>query len=104
MSDHLDRVEAFAAIPLGDYDDPTIFGDDTQPPIAYGDLRALCAEVRKLREDKARLDWLEERGNGAPWCARDSATGRGYRLHNTDTRTPSWPTVREALDAGRGTL
>lgn len=50
--------------------------------------------------DKQRLDWLEKQGDGSNWVARQSTTGRGYRLHNT-TRMDyeGHPTVRQAIDA-----
>lgn len=74
----------------------------------------IAAEVRALRKDRERLDWLDaqtsfcEQGTG--WIARDSTTGRGYQLHETSGEwngiKPS-NTVREAIDAamaleGRG--
>ena len=56
--------------------------------------------IRELREDKKRLDWLEAQGNGDPWVARESTTGRGWRLANSHA-TPNYTTAREALDAAR---
>ena len=58
------------------------------------------AEIEQLREDKARLDWLEDQTNGDWWVARKAETGRGYHLHNS-SRTDSpgcGPTPRIALD------
>ena len=65
MSDALERVEAALAErdakhPHPDYDRECVDGFNEQTP-RWADLRALCAEVRALRADKARLDWLEAR-------------------------------------------
>lgn len=61
------------------------------------------AELSALREDRARLDFLESQGDGSAWVARQSETGRGYRLHNTSRgeNQGARPTVREAIDAAR---
>jgi len=45
--------------------------------------------------DTAMLNWLDAQGNGAPWVARQSGTGRGYRLHND--KDGKHATVREAI-------
>lgn len=50
------------------------------------------------RTDTERLDWLESKGNGNAWVARESLSDRGYRLHNT-TKLDGRDTVREAIDA-----
>lgn len=55
---------------------------------------------QQLEEDRERLDWMEAHGNGQPWIARQSDTGRGFRLHNS-TRTGGSDTVREAIDKAR---
>lgn len=54
--------------------------------------------------DKDLLDWLEVQGvPGYPWIARQSTTGRGYRLHQyvprgfDDNRGEGSPTVRDAI-------
>ena len=49
----LATVREFAAVPLGDYDDISIFGEDTQPAVTYGDLRALLAVVDRLAKLEA---------------------------------------------------
>jgi hypothetical protein len=51
--------------------------------------------------DKDRLDWLFKQGkpSGLGWTARDSTTGRGYRLHQTVDGEPSWVSPRAAIDA-----
>lgn len=57
----------------------------------------------ELLKDKERLDWLESKSNGQHWIARQSSTGRGFRLHNTSRQSDDWhipsPTVRQAIDA-----
>lgn len=48
--------------------------------------------------DAKRLDWLDTKGGG--WIARESETGRGYRLH----QSPSfgiYENTRDAIDAAR---
>lgn len=62
----------------------------------------LTTELDVAQRDTARLDWLEAQGNGAPWIARQSAIGRGFRLHNSEHRDPGLPTARAAIDAARG--
>lgn len=64
----------------------------------------LAAEVRRLREacggmeaDAKLLDFLESQGQGRKWIARDSITGRGYRLHQANDA--SHPTARAAIAA-----
>lgn len=54
-----------------------------------------------LLADKARLDWLDKQGSGQPWIARQSALGRGYRLHNfrNGEFKDGGETVRAAIDA-----
>ena len=54
--------------------------------------------------DTERLDWLTEQGKkwGVSWIARNSNTGRGYRLHqNPTTRVGEnhGLTPRDAIDA-----
>lgn len=50
--------------------------------------------------DTERLDWLQAQaiGYGNGWLARESTTGRGFRLHETEHEDAK-PTVREAIDA-----
>lgn len=61
----------------------------------------LMDEVKTLREDKARLDWLDSKGAPKlPWIARESAIGRGYRLHQ-DKVCAGHGTPRDAIDAAR---
>jgi hypothetical protein len=45
--------------------------------------------------DKERLDFLDSKG--ANWIARDSTTGRGYRVHQ-DERIGRSGSAREAID------
>lgn len=52
--------------------------------------------------DTVRLSWIEAQSNGMNWCARQSTTGRGFRLHNSEMRTnyrTHHRTAREAIDA-----
>lgn len=55
-----------------------------------------------MNKDTERLDWIESQTNGLIWIARQSTTGRGFRLHNAySTRTDSKlesATAREAID------
>lgn len=53
-------------------------------------------EYKALLKDKERLDWIENQSNGDDWIARDSTTGRGFRLHNTTGNVEK--TAREAID------
>lgn len=68
--------------------------------------RRLMEEILKLRAipsarashpDSVRLDWLEKQGNGLWWIARQSTTGRGFRLHQDPHG--DYATAREAIDA-----
>jgi hypothetical protein len=57
-------------------------------------------EHEELLKDRERLNFLESKSDGTDWIARHSASGRGYRLHNT-TKSPeegARPTAREAID------
>lgn len=60
MSDELAKsaatVREFASIPMGDYDDITVFGTDDQTTVTYGDLRALLNAF--TREDLATIKQL----------------------------------------------
>lgn len=49
--------------------------------------------------DKQRLDWLEKQSGGNFWIARQSTTGRGFRLHNCHELMSARRTAREAIDA-----
>ena len=56
-------------------------------------------EYEELMEDKKRLDKLQflTKGHGNGWILRDSSTGRGMRLHETQLEG-AVPDVREAID------
>jgi hypothetical protein len=55
--------------------------------------------------DTELLDFLDDSTNGDLWIARESTTGRGYRLHNIASNIAyieglshlCAPTVREAI-------
>lgn len=68
----------------------------------YDDIAASISVILTAYEsqeaDSKRLDWIEAQTNGRSWCARQSSTGRGFRLHNT-IYAPSSDTAREAIDA-----
>ena len=50
------------------------------------------------RTDTERLDWLQNQTTGyGGWVARQSTTGRGFRLHESE-HPDNLPTVREAID------
>lgn len=51
--------------------------------------------------DRQRLDWLDSMSDGRCWVARQSTSGRGYRLHNS---SGGHKTVREAIDYAMGNL
>jgi hypothetical protein len=59
-----------------------------------------AVSVRDLFKDKERLDWLDGKNrSNLGWVARESTTGRGYRVHQaTDAPHPS---ARAAIDAAR---
>lgn len=64
------------------------------------DLQKILAERDELKKDKERLDWVESQTNHDEWIARQSVSGRGFRLHNTtsDDRRSS---ARAAIDAAK---
>ncbi len=61
-------------------------------------------QIAELLRDKARLDWLDSQSDGSSCIARQSVTGRGFRLHNQgfdDSENPLCrSTFRGAIDAG----
>jgi len=59
---------------------------------------ALRSYIASLEADRARLDFCEAQSNGDPWVARESTTGRGFRLANSHAE-PHFTTAREAIDA-----
>jgi chromosome segregation ATPase len=61
---------------------------------------ALAAKLVPLEADAERLDWLQAQGfAGLGWVARNSTTGRGYRLHQD---AAGCVRVRDAIDAAKG--
>lgn len=66
------------------------------------DVGELCADIRALQEDKARLDFLDEATPGKTW-----EVGRGWWTIRYETSSDSEavtvapmgsPTLREAID------
>lgn len=55
------------------------------------------AKRKELEKDAERLNFIESMGYGIGWIARNSTTGRGYRLHNDKDGTHI--TARGAIDA-----
>ncbi len=69
--------------------------------IYQGNSRPITEEQpARAITDTERLDLIESQTNGWDWIARHSATGRGYRLHNTSPadRGLVAATAREAID------
>lgn len=64
-----------------------------------GRIAELERELEALHKDANRLDFLDSMGNGMKWIARNSNTGRGWRLHND--RDGQHETVRAAIDAAK---
>lgn len=71
----------------------------------YDDLKSdfddVTAQLAQAEKDKERLDWVELQTNGLVWIARQSETGRGFRLHNERPQHSPMPfgyTAREAID------
>ena len=84
---------------------------------AAADLRAVCAEVRALRADKARLDWLEARARKDE-SVEVGWSPAGFEFDEYGGSRSSWPggyyavacdadglydheSLRAALDAAR---
>jgi len=66
-------------------------------------LATAQARIKELEKDKARLDWCESQSNGSSCIARQSNSGRGFRLHNTGS-DDSWNpdcrgNFRDAIDS-----
>lgn len=54
--------------------------------------------------DTERLDWLDKQSDGTKWVARNSGTGRGFRLHNIGVGSLVYQSgcgwdVRSAIDS-----
>ena len=68
----------------------------------FADLDSRYAELRQLREDQRRLDFLQGQTNSdsdSGWIARPSSVGQGYRL--IESREGRTKDVREAIDVAR---
>ena len=64
------------------------------------EIERLRAEVEALRDDKARLDWLENADRGGYYCEimnHMETTGDWEQPDNT----LSYPSLRQAIDAAR---
>jgi hypothetical protein len=66
--------------------------------------KGIVDALNKGIEDANRLDFLQSttKGYGVGWILRESTSGRGMRLHETENVCKSVfakPTVREAIDA-----
>lgn len=55
----------------------------------------LAEFIEKMAKDGKRLDFLDAKG--VSWVARESGTGRGYRVHQYYKATA--PSARAAIDA-----
>lgn len=73
---------------------------------ALTDLKDAIQESRDFREqlevalaDTRRVDWIEAQTNGTLWQARQSTTGRGFRLHNSSL---GFSSARYAIDGAIG--
>ena len=66
------------------------------------DLEELQEEVKELRKDKKRLDFLQRLTNKMSYTGRvqlrKSFNGRGWRLHETSSYKYSSKSVRTAID------
>lgn len=66
-------------------------------PATEDDIKSLVHDINQLSDTKM-LDWLQSqtKGYGLGWICRDSFTGRGMRLHETELPDAK-STVREAI-------
>ena len=90
MPDALTRVEGWVCV----------------TPQDAADLRAVCAEVRALRADKARLDWLEANPRRLYPCQDGDERGHidfGWHIDFGGASGYCSATPRAALDAARTT-
>lgn len=79
-----------------------IIGDLITEVSEFADLQNQYTELRQLREDKRRLDFLQGQTNSdsdSGWIARQSTVGQGYRL--IESREGRTKNVREAIDVAR---
>lgn len=109
-----DLTAALAGLPEGEpsiiFPDSITWIDDGKGEIAptycadgkpVFTLHEVMASEEFNPTDTERLDWLESKSNGMPWIARESTTGRGFRLHNDQSGSfgSVYPTARDAIDA-----
>lgn len=63
------------------------------------ELNRLRDELKQLKADADRLDWLSEPLNEFAFPVRDHSTGEWWIYHDDDDEfTVSAPTLREAID------
>lgn len=54
--------------------------------------------AERYEKDYERINWIESHGDGSGWIARESTTGRGFRVHNSNQ---SHNSLREAIDTAQ---
>ncbi len=62
------------------------------------ELNRLRDELKQLKADADRLDWLSEPLNEFAFPVRDHSTGEWWIYHDDDEFTVTAPTLREAID------
>ena len=72
-----------------------LYDADTELDQLRAELKEVKRELDELAKDKARLDWLDSMSDGRCWEARQSTTGRGYRVHNS---SGGHKMIRDAID------
>lgn len=70
------------------------------PSFKNGKMMLSTIDMKEFT-DTELLDWLEKQTNGDNWVARESSTGRGFRLHNIlpAQESATYKTAREAIAA-----
>lgn len=68
--------------------------------LRYHQFQCAPAQRAPIKTDTVRIDALQEltKGYGKGWILRESSTGRGMRLHETEA-PGAYPSVRQAIDA-----
>ena len=67
-------------------------------------LRWAVAEIERLRQDAARLDWLESESKTDPILLHNLSSGSDFPRHPRGLGLTPWQprTLRAAIDAARG--